>query len=226
MKSKSHIVKEKDLSGANLVDYLRSAISDGTAGLTDVPMLVRQIIENDSWRERFVNQTKDIVVFNSFIEFVHTAPPEGLGTTMKTLIKLCGEFPDVIDLIDTTNHAKTTKAVRTKNCELNRQKGNSKSDNVTHDDLPYSIIKNGSTSKESRGNSTIYALRRLREFRPDIHARVLKKEISVNKAMIEAGLRKNSPQISSNIETVASVLKEKFNQMQIEKLIELLKQKL
>lgn len=30
----------------NLVDHLRRAISDGTSGLCDVPLLVRQIIES------------------------------------------------------------------------------------------------------------------------------------------------------------------------------------
>ena len=42
----------------NLIDYLRSAISDGVAGMLDAPSLLRQIIENELWRERFVRADK------------------------------------------------------------------------------------------------------------------------------------------------------------------------
>jgi hypothetical protein len=40
------------------------------------------------------------------------------------------------------------------------------------------------------GTSRAYALRRLREQRPDIHARVLAGEISPHAGMVEAGFRK------------------------------------
>jgi hypothetical protein len=46
------------------------------------------------------------------------------------------------------------------------------------------------TSGRPIGNSRAYALRRLREQRPDIHARILAGEISPHAGMIEAGFRK------------------------------------
>lgn len=44
--------------------------------------------------------------------------------------------------------------------------------------------------KPQLGNSRSYALRRLRELRPDLHGKVLANELSVNRAMIAAGFRK------------------------------------
>ena len=45
------------------------------------------------------------------------------------------------------------------------------------------------TLDRPQGNSSSYALRRLREQRPDLHERVLARELSPNKAMQEAGFR-------------------------------------
>jgi hypothetical protein len=43
--------------------------------------------------------------------------------------------------------------------------------------------------KRRDGNSRDHALRRLRDHRPDLHARVLAGELSPHRAMINAGLR-------------------------------------
>ncbi len=54
-----------------------------------------------------------------------------------------------------------------------------------------STVDNVNSCIEPRptGTSTDYALRRLRKDRPDLHQRVLNKELSPNAAMIEAGFR-------------------------------------
>jgi len=49
--------------------------------------------------------------------------------------------------------------------------------------------KDINTSGRPTGTSRAYALRRLREQRPDIHARVLAGEISPHAGMVEAGFR-------------------------------------
>jgi len=50
--------------------------------------------------------------------------------------------------------------------------------------------KDINTSGRPTGTSRAYALRRLREQRPDIHARVLAGEISPHASMVEVGFRK------------------------------------
>lgn len=52
--------------------------------------------------------------------------------------------------------------------------------------------KDINTSGRPTGTSRAYALRRLREQRPDIHARVLAGEISPHAGMVEAGFRKRA----------------------------------
>ncbi len=92
----------------------------------------------------------------------------GLGTTVRRLQQLCQDRKDVRDLIDQarqrgsggdhrSDHYKTTV------------------DNV-HGDI-----------ERPTGNSTEAALRRLRKDRPDLHQRVINKELSSHAAMIEAG---------------------------------------
>jgi hypothetical protein len=56
--------------------------------------------------------------------------------------------------------------------------------------------KDINTSGRPTGTSRAYALRRLREQRPDIHARVLAGEISPHAGMVEAGFRKRPSKIS------------------------------
>jgi len=52
--------------------------------------------------------------------------------------------------------------------------------------------KDINTSGRPTGTSRAYALRRLREQRPDVHARVLAGEISPHAGMVEAGFRKRA----------------------------------
>ena len=188
----------------NLIDYLRSAISDGAAGLTDAPSLLRQIIEGELWRKRFVAQTKEIACFGSFDEFVAAAPPEGLGTSKRLLYKICADDIALLDLLDETFKSRQRGG--------DRRSEHFKSDNVT-------------IEKTVRGNSAVYFLRRLRTVRPDLHKRVLEKEISINRAMIEAGLRKNTIAIATDVSKVCTAIKENFSPGQIAEIIEWLQNK-
>lgn len=83
-----------------LVDFLRSAILDGSAGLSDVPALVKRVVEENLWQERYVRQSKETISFKTFREFVEAAPPEGLGTNLKTLRRLSADVPGILDLIE------------------------------------------------------------------------------------------------------------------------------
>ena len=183
----------------NLVDHLRRAISDGTAGLSDVPLLVKQIIESGAWRTRTVSQTKELVYFSSFREFAEVLPPDGLGKTMKELERLCAGDVEALDLL--AGQSQTPKRGG------DRRSDKFKSDNVT-------------IEKSERGNSAVYSLRRLRNVRPDLHKKVLLKELSINRAMIEAGLRKNTLAVAADVSKICSAIKEKFTPGQIAEIIE------
>jgi hypothetical protein len=189
----------ESIRASNLVDHLRRAISDGTAGLSDVPLLVKQIIESGAWRTRIVSQTKELVYFSSFREFAEALPPDGLGKTIRELERLCAGDVEALDLL--AGQTQTPKRGG------DRRSNKFKSNNVT-------------LEKHTRGNSAVYSLRRLREARPDLHKRVLEKEISINQAMIEAGLRRKTLIIASDVLRICAAIKEKFNSGQIAEIIE------
>ena len=191
-------------SANNLIDYLRSAISDGAAGLLDAPSLLRQIIENDLWRERFVAQTKEIVSFGSFDEFIAAAPPDGLGASKRLLYKLCADDIALLDLLDRT-------------FDSSRRGGDRRSKSFKRD------IVTVETSNKPRGNSLVYALRRLRETRSDLHQKVLDKELSVNQAMIEAGLRRKTVVVAADVKKICTAIKDNFTDSQIAEIIDRLK---
>ncbi len=79
---------------------------------------------------------------------------------MRRLQQLCQNRPDVLDLIDQARQRK-------------HGGDRSKIDNIQ--------------LAAPSGTSTDAALRRLRKDRPDLHQRVINKELSAHAAMIEAG---------------------------------------
>ncbi len=187
-----------------LVDFLRSAISDGSAGLSDVPALVKRVIEENLWQERYVRQSKETISFKTFREFVEAAPPEGLGTNLKTLRRLSADAPNVLDLIERMREPPKRGGDR-----RSQKFRDSKDDNVPFE-------------KPARGNSKIYALRRLRELRPDLHQKVLAGELSASGAMIAAGFRKKNLSLSKDLEKSARAIKNYFSRREIDRLVSLL----
>lgn len=191
----------KPKSENRTIDYLRSAISDGKAGLNDVPALIKRVIEEDLWRERYVYQTKEIARFDSFREFVEKPPPEGLGANLKMLRKLCADAPVVIDLIEQAQENLPHGG--------DRRSRDFKSNNVMVENLP-------------RGNSSGYSLKRLRDRFPALHQKVLSGELSVNQAMIAASLRRKSIYITRDIEKTAQIIQKHFTRREIDRLVEYL----
>jgi len=106
--------------------------------------------------------------------------------------------------------AKQTRAARKRGGDRRSQKfKDSKDDNVT-------------LEKPARGNSKSYALRRLRELRPNLHGKVLAGELSVNRAMIAAGFRKRNIIVTKDVKRAARTLRQYFNREEISRLIEFL----
>lgn len=83
-----------------VVQSLRSAVTDGQMGLDDVPELIKRVIKERMWRTRLVEQTGETARFESFINFVRTKPPEGLGAEIRTLQRLCADHKDALDILD------------------------------------------------------------------------------------------------------------------------------
>lgn len=191
----------EEIQSSNLIADLRFAINGGTSAILDVPLLIARIIKTAAWRERFVEQTKEKIVFSSLEEFITTAQPEGLGTTTKKLQQLCVTDLSVLDLLDRT--------LKPKKHGGDRKSTTFKSDNVTVEMID-----------TNRGNSAVYSLRRLRAARPDLHAHVLAKKLSINQAMISAGLRRKTITVTADIDKLYETIQANFNSDQIKELIE------
>jgi hypothetical protein len=168
------------------VHRLRRHLVDGGSSLKALPedvkvVLGKNIFNKPMWRKRFSAALGIEVGFDSFVEFVETAPPKGLGATVHVLKNLCRDDTEALDLIDA--------AVR-------RPHG-------VHADV-------NNVNVRPEGNSRAQALRSLRDHRPDLHKKVLAKELSPHAAMVKAGFRKKTFTIPEDVDAAADVLIRRF----------------
>lgn len=184
-----------------VIEYLQTVIIDNCAGLSDIPGLIKKVIEEGLWRERMVSPAKRLVHFTSFRKFVEAPTPLGLGTDLKTLQKLCSADPAVVDLIDRTQ-------------ETSQQGGDRRSANFKSTESPIKI--------SVRGNSSTYALRKLRKQFPDLHQSVIAREISPHGAMIAAGLKQKSIYITRDVVKASRTLRKYLTPEEIKQLIKYL----
>lgn len=205
--------KETLVRNGKRVDMLWRSIKEGAASLDNIPGLIRQVIEEDMWREHLHEETGEVFQFENFKEFVVSPPPQGLGTNVATLIRLCADDALVVDMID--------EAVQFTPPDLVAISHPVKSDNGDGSQDGKRYIATG-TSRQA-------GLRKLRqhaETSPQVEQlrqAVLAGELSINKALIEAGLRSERITITRDPEKAAEVLKRSFTNEELQQLIRLLR---
>ncbi|MGI4788441.1 MAG: hypothetical protein ACRYFS_06270 [Janthinobacterium lividum] len=178
------------------VDSLYRTVRDSQA-VELVPQLVRQIIADNMWREHTYDKTNQTFRFDKFQTFVEKHPPDGLGTKVEVLFKLCLEDATVIEMID--------KALETV--------GEAKDGNEPQ-------IKRPAVSSSRQAG-----LRRLRQYSEQndevakLRQAVLAGEMSVNAALVAAGLRKPRITIPKDLTKATQALKRIYNHEEIQQLI-------
>lgn len=80
--------------GDQLVTLLRSFASKGEYALSEVPALLRTVIDQGIWRERTIEQTGEVARFDRLEDFITTPALAGLGTTSNLLRRLCDAAQD------------------------------------------------------------------------------------------------------------------------------------
>jgi len=170
------------------------------------PGLLRTILEEELWRERLVLETEKTVKFERFIDFVQATPPEGLGADFETLWQLCSGDPLLLDLLD-----KAVLRERGAPEKAERVDNSSKEDSIH-------IEKLGRPS----GTSRQAGLRKLRKHNPELHAKVVAGDMSINSALLEAGLRSKQITVFVDPRRAAKVIKKAFDEEQLAELIALL----
>jgi len=153
-----------------IVHGLSQALSEGKSGLSDVPKLMERVLKEGMWRDFVVDATRERVTYERFIDFVTTKPLEGLGADLKLIKRICADRADLLDLID--------REVRGRQGERT------------------DLVDNVNEVSRPTGNGRSNALRRLRKDRPDLHKKVINRELSPHAAMIKAGFRHQSVSVN------------------------------
>jgi hypothetical protein len=193
------------------VSLLSRSIREGVASLDNIPGLIRQVIEEQMWREYLYEETGEIFSFDNFKAFIEADLPEGLGSSLATLIRLCADDPLVVDLIDETVQfsGDDPTGVHAYAKKLAEQTG---------------LKKHIAT-----GASRQAGLRKLRKYAEtdprieELRQAVLAGEMSINKALIQAQLRPERFTITRDPEKAAEALKRSFNPDELKQLIRLLR---
>ena len=178
----------------HIIESLQHALRDGTHGLTYVPPLIKRVITEGRWTERTVRVTRERAAFPTFAQFVRAALPDGLGTDVATLKRVCAGDTVALDLIDQAERAQTPHG------------GDRRSEAIKIDNI--NLEKRAAAESEvPSGTAAQYALRRLRKDRPDLHAQVLAGTLSGHAAMVAAGFRKRTITVPLEPEALARVLR-------------------
>ncbi|WP_405812626.1 hypothetical protein OG241_50210 [Streptomyces sp. NBC_01390] len=186
-------------ANAVLVQALGSGIRSTGNGLTDLPVLLRRVVEEEAWRA-FITPLGRLVEHERFVDFVAAPPTEGLGATMELIRKIVADDPVACDLLD---QAVAGRQGRRR-------------------DLLDDIQKVAEAAAPS-GTSRAAGLRRLRKNRPDLHAEVLAGRMSTHAAMIRAGFRQRKLSIPvSSTEDAAMALRRHLEPDQLTELVRLL----
>jgi hypothetical protein len=169
-----------------------------------IPDTIKLIVAKGTWRKWVNKVTERVEEFASFEEFVREPLPDGLGSEIRTLKHLCQDTPEALDAIDRAT--------------VGEWGGDRKSEDIKG--VNHSLDPSTEAKKRDRSGQL---LRRLREQRPDLHARVLNKEKSVAAAATEAGFYPK--RVSVNLrspESAASSIRRSASPEFIEALAELL----
>jgi phage-related baseplate assembly protein len=184
---------------------LGGALRDGAHGLSSVPSLLRQVLEEESWRE-FVTQRGERISHARFAEFVTTPPLAGLGATVKLVKK-------VVDAIEDDAERATVQDLLDRALQ-DRPGGDRRSDQA---------INRNNVPPGPAGNTRDQALRRLRKDAPELHSEVLAGRLSAHGAMVKAGYRPKTATVRvDSPEKVAEAIRRLLSPDEIAKVVALL----
>ncbi len=178
---------------------LMRALSQGWEGLRQVPVFIKDVVRNQRWKRRVIEQTGESVKPMPFKEFVEEPMLRGLGSSIEQLEDICQRDPVALGLIEEASQRRPGPPKGNKNAAKTTY------DNITHC-FPREYVP------PSTGTSNTYAFRKLRKDRPDLHKRVLTGELSPHAAMVEAGFRpKTATFYPEDIDRTARALLKHFD---------------
>lgn len=86
--------------GSTIVREVISSTSSGADVMSALPGLVRQLLDEEAWREFTVPGLTSVIRHPTFTSFVSTDPPKGLGGKSTALVALCGADKGLRDRVE------------------------------------------------------------------------------------------------------------------------------
>jgi hypothetical protein len=151
-----------------LCDDLDKCLRGSETNLEGLADMIRVVLREEAWRERRI-RTGAVVQHPRFVDFLTTAPLEGLGEDPKRVKQLLRDDLEALAAFEAAIVEKPGRPTMS-------QKGEINSNNVTN--------------KVERGNSRAYTLRRLAKNHPALFTQVTAGELTANEAAMQAGFRK------------------------------------
>lgn len=180
-----------------VVTALQHALGEGEHGLNVVPELIKRVLREARWQDRASDRLGREVAFEAFVDFIHEPPPEGLGTTVELVLRICGGDEEAQSLIEAAT--------------------------LRPDGRPKTVSNvNSYPLARPVGNTAQQALRQLRTHRPDLLERVVTGDLSPHAAAVEAGFRRKVVQIDVDPERAAVQLARHFGGVELDRLIDAL----
>jgi hypothetical protein len=182
-----------------------------------LPLFLQDLFEQGAWIQFKIAEHAPVFDYRpgdaqKFWEFVQTAQPKGLGTTIPKLRQICEMAEEPMKLLSLLDELSQ------------RGRGNATGNNQ------YTVEQSGiddnihnSKDRESpTGTSREAALRRLRKDRPDLHEQVINGELTPHRAMVVAGFRNETMTVpKDDMAALVETLKKRLSPEQIEELIEI-----
>ncbi|MGW6506601.1 hypothetical protein ACWGCP_03445 [Streptomyces niveus] len=192
-------------SRAVVINLLSTGLDNGANGLSSVPGLLRQVLDDGAWRH-FITMRDEEVQHDDFRAFLTTPPLKGLGASEDLIRRLVSHDIGLLDLID--QHLARPDGRRPAPTEVSEDE--------------QSTVSNRHSSRPA-GTTRAAGLRKLREHAPHLLPQVTSGDLSVNRALVEAGLRERTVTVPvSRPEKAADVLRRHFTPDQLADLAALL----
>lgn len=195
------------------VRVLYSCLREGES-LRNVPGLLKKIIRDESWRERELQRTHEIVGFRNFRQFVESPPPEGLGTTINLLIDICQTYEDTEAILMISQAETGTRGGNNNPNGLGGKSGKMDRDIVNVNNI------NIDNDRSTMGTATTYTMRRLAKDAPELLTNVLSGEMTANAAAIKAGFRKRKMQVPEDAEAAGRYLAKRVDSQWLSDMLE------
>lgn len=186
-----------------LIAAASSSLTHGSQRLQNFIDALRRLLDENVWKS-YTHPNGTHHEFDRFADFIEH--PHGLHASVSQVRNLVRDDLQLASDLD---------AALAGEHGGDRRSGEFKADNI-------SLEKPENQSQH--GTNRAYRLRRLERDAPDFHARVLAGELSVNRAMIEAGLQTPKPSIPKGtpVDDVATTLRRRYSPSELDTLRRLL----